>query len=185
VRIEYVHASKFGNGATVATEFQRLMATHGVDVHIHHVKDVAPRSLAPADLYVFSSPGRMGRPIRRIRRLLDKIDLPAGTRYVLVSTEIAPRPDKKTGRLPTPRERAEHQRIIPIMDQLLLRHGMVNVASSTVFVESMRGPLEQDWTDKVEGLVAWILSSTASEQVQAPSSPSSPYAPTSMRRLPS
>ncbi len=71
------------------------------------------------------------------------------------------------------------------MDQLLLRHGMVNVASTTVFVESMRGPLEQDWTDKVEGLVAWLLSSTASEQVQGPSSPSSPYAPTSMRRLPS
>ena len=38
----------------------------------------------------------------------------------------------------------------------------------------MRGPLEQDWTDKVKGLVAWLLSSTASEHVQGPSSPEQP-----------
>ena len=160
MKIEYVHASKFGNGATVAAEFRRLMAAHGIDVDIHDVREVSPKTLAPADLYVFSSPGRMGRPIRSMRRFLKKVDLPVGTRYALVSTEMAPRPDKKTGALPTAQERAKHQRIIPIMNQLLTRDGLVDIADTTILVEAMRGPLEPAWTDKVEELVAKVISTT-------------------------
>jgi hypothetical protein len=67
MKIEYVHASKFGNGAMVAEEFKRQMATRGVAVDVHHLREIAPTALPLADLYVFSSPGRMGRPIRGMR----------------------------------------------------------------------------------------------------------------------
>jgi menaquinone-dependent protoporphyrinogen IX oxidase len=95
MRIEYLHASKFGNRAMVAAEFKRQMATDGVIVDVHPIRDVRPAELSPADVYVFSSPGRIGKPIGGMRRFLKKVKLPAGTRYAILTTEAAPKPDKK------------------------------------------------------------------------------------------
>ena len=55
MKIEYFHASKYGNGARVAEEFKKDMATRGVEVTVHHIEDVQ-KELPPADLYLFSSP---------------------------------------------------------------------------------------------------------------------------------
>ena len=107
MKIEYIHASRFGNGAKVAQEFKRQMAERGVAVNIHHVRDARPRKLPPADLYLFSSPGRMGKPKGNMRRFLKKVRLERGVRYAILTTEAAPRPDKKTGRMPTPEEQAK------------------------------------------------------------------------------
>ena len=102
MNLEYFHASRFGNGAKVADEFKRRMAARGVSVNVHHIRDVSPDRLPPADLYVFSSPGQWGKPIRRVRRFLSKISLPAGTPYALLATEMGPpKPDKETGRMPS------------------------------------------------------------------------------------
>ena len=106
MRIEYVHASKFGNGAMVAEEFRRQMAAKGVTVDVHHIREARPDRLPTADLYVFSSPGRMGKPIGGMRRFLKKLRLPAGTSYAILTTEMAPQPDKKTGQIPTEKEQA-------------------------------------------------------------------------------
>jgi hypothetical protein len=149
MRIQYVHASKFGNGAEVAREFQTRMAVAGVLTDVHHVGDVKATELPDADLYVFSSPGRMGRPIRSMRRLLKEVPLPAGTRYALLTTEMAPRPDKKTGRMPTEEEICKYQRVRPIMNELLQAKGCVEVAEEKVYVLDMRGPLEDAWRRKV------------------------------------
>lgn len=154
MKIEYLHASKFGNGATVAAEFQKLMAASGVRVDVHHIRDVKPDKLSPADLYVFSSPGRMGRPIGRMRRFLKKVALPAGTKYALLTTEMAPQPDKKTGRVPTDEELAKWQRVIPIMHALLQAKGLVSVAEGKVHVTGLKGPLEDGWQQKVEAFAS-------------------------------
>jgi menaquinone-dependent protoporphyrinogen IX oxidase len=150
MEIEYVHASKFGNGATVAAEFQRQMATRGVEVDLHHVRDVKPTELPPADLYVFSSPGRMGKPIRGMRRFLKDVRLPAGTKYALLTTEMAPRPDKKTGRMPTEEEICRYQRVRAIMHELLQGKGLVAVDEDKVYVTDIKGPLEEGWRRTVE-----------------------------------
>jgi menaquinone-dependent protoporphyrinogen IX oxidase len=150
MKIEYVHASKFGNGAAVAEEFQRQMAARGVEVDLHHVRDVKPTELPPADLYVFSSPGRMGKPIRGMRRFLKDLRLPAGTRYALLTTEMAPRPDKKTGRMPTEEEICRYQRVRPIMHELLQGKGLVAVDEDKVYVTEIKGPLEEGWQRTVE-----------------------------------
>jgi menaquinone-dependent protoporphyrinogen IX oxidase len=156
MRIEYLHASKFGNGATVAAEFQRLMAARGVGVHVHHIRDVNPAALSPADLYVFSSPGRMGKPIGSMRRFLRQVRLPAGTRYALLTTELAPKPDKKTGRLPTPEDLAKWQRVIPTMNEILQGKGLVRVLDQAVLVTGMKGPLAEGWQQAVEDFVAGL-----------------------------
>ena len=73
MKIKYLHASKFGNGAMVAEEFKQQMAARRVGVDVHHIREVTPKELPSADLYVFSSPGRMGGPIRTMRRFLKEV----------------------------------------------------------------------------------------------------------------
>ncbi len=153
MKIEYFHASKYGNGALVAEEFRKLMAGKGVEVVVHHVRDAAPKEMPSADLYLFSSPGRMGKPIGRVRRFLKKVNLPPGTRYAILTTEGAPQPNKKTGRLPTDEEMAKWQRVRPIMNEILQAKGLVNVAEGKVLVTGLKGPLEQGWEKKVEDFI--------------------------------
>jgi hypothetical protein len=38
MRIEYLHASKFGNGAIVSAKFANAMAARGVSVEVHHIQ---------------------------------------------------------------------------------------------------------------------------------------------------
>ena len=153
MKIEYLHASKFGNGAMVAAEFARLMAGKGVAVEVHHIRELNPTEVPPADLYVFSSPGRMGKPIGRMRRFLRKLNLGVGAKYALLTTEMAPSPDKQTGRVPTEEELARWQRVRPIMNEILQAKGLVKVGEDKVYVTAMKGPLEEGWEQKVSGLL--------------------------------
>ena len=156
MRIEYVHASRFGNGEMVANEFKRQMAGREVFVDVHHVRDVEPDRMPNADLYLFSSPGRMGKPTRTMRRFLRQVRLPAGTRFALLTTEMEPQPDKKTGRVPTEAELARWQRVRPIMKEILASKGLVEVAEEVVHVTAMKGPLEQGWQEKVAAYAAGL-----------------------------
>lgn len=165
MKIEYFHASKFGNGAIVAAEFQAQMAARGVTVDVHHIRDARPKELPPADLYLFSSPGRMGKPIGGMRRFLKKVQLPTGTTYAILTTEAAPKPDSRTGRMPTEEELAKWQRVIPTMDEILQGKGLVCVAEDKVLVTGMKGPLEEGWPTKVEAFVVRILTSPSAEAV--------------------
>ncbi len=156
MKIEYVHASKYGNGAMVAEEFRKDMAARGVEVDVHHIREVDPKELSPADLYLFSSPGRMGKPIKDMRRFLKSVRLPAGTRYAILTTEMGPQPDKKTGRMPTEEEICRYQKVRPIMNELLQGKGLVEVAEDKVYVTDIKGPLEDGWQQKVDAFAARI-----------------------------
>lgn len=156
MKIEYLHASKFGNGVNVAAEFKRQMAAKGVVVDVHHIREVNPRQLASADLYVFSSPGRMGKPIRGMRRFLNKLTVPPGTSYAILTTEAAPKPEKKTGRIPTEEELAKWQRVRPIINEILQGKRLVKIAEEKVLVTGLKGPLEDGWEDKVKAFVTRI-----------------------------
>jgi hypothetical protein len=155
--IEYFHASKYGNGARVAEEFQKLMAARGVTVNVHHSRDVRPWEIPPADLYLFSSPGRCGKPTWGMRRFLKKAQLPPGAKYAILNTELAPQPNKKTGRLPTPEELARWQRMIPIMNERLQQKGLVKVAEGKILVTGLKGPLQEGWQKDVETFAGQIL----------------------------
>lgn len=168
MKIEYLHASKFGNGAAVAAEFTTRMAARGATVDVHHIREVKPAELPLADLYVFSSPGRMGKPIGGMRRFLKKVKLPAGTPYAVLTTEMAPKPDKKTGRMPTEDELARWQRVRPIMNEILQGKGLLHLADDTVHVTGMKGPLEQGWREKVEAFAALIAIRVGERAAYAP-----------------
>lgn len=152
--IEYFHVSKYGNGIKVAEEFKRIMEEKNIPVNIHHVKKVKPHEIPPADLYVFSSPGRFGKPDKAMRKFLEKINLIIGTRYALLTTQMAPKPDKKTGRLPTEEEAG--QKIIPMLNEFLQSKGLEKVAEERIFVIGTKGPLEDYWQKKVEAFAGLI-----------------------------
>ncbi len=127
-------------------------------VNIHHIDSSKPKELPLADLYVFESPARIGKPIGGMRRFLKMVNLPSGTKYALIATHGEAKPDKKTGKIPSPEEQAKWNRSIPIMDELLRGKGLIKVADMKVFVVNLKGPLEEGWQRKVEAFVADILS---------------------------
>jgi hypothetical protein len=156
MNIEYIHASTYGNGVIVAQEFKREMAAKGVAVNIHHVDDVSPKELPAADLYVFSSPGRFGKPKREMRQALKKVRLASGTKYAILTTEAAPQPNPKTGKVPDEGGCAGRQRVRQIMNEVLEGKGVVKVAEDAILVTGLKGPLEEGWQDKVEAFAARI-----------------------------
>jgi hypothetical protein len=139
MNITYYHASKFGNGAMVAEEFRKIMAARGVTVSVQHIRDANPNDLPKADLYVFSSPGRMGKPKGNARRFLRKVSLEPGTRYAILTTQAAPKPNKKTGKMPTQEEQDRWERVIPIMNELLAARGLTKVTERAVLVTGLKG----------------------------------------------
>jgi menaquinone-dependent protoporphyrinogen IX oxidase len=156
VKIEYYHASKYGNGAKIAEEFKNQMAARGVTVNVHHAKDVKPKEIPPADLYLFSSPGRFGKPIGDMRGFLKKANLPAGTKYAVLVTELAPEPEKSI-RIPTTEEElGKCQRVIPVINEMLQKKGLVKVAEGKIFVTGLKGPLEPNWQKEVEAFASGI-----------------------------
>ena len=159
MNIEYFHASKYGNGAKIAEEFERQMAAKGVAVNVHHVKDVKPKEIPPADLYIFSSPGRFGKPIGDMRGFLKKANLQQGMKYAVLVTELAPEPEKAI-RIPTEEEIGKCQRVIPIMNEMLQKKGLVKVAEGKIFVTALKGPLEENWQKEVEAFASGIPVST-------------------------
>lgn len=160
MKIEYYHASEYGNGAKVAEEFRRVMAAKGVEVNVQHVRDAKPKEMPVADLYLFSSPGRFGKPIGDMRHFLKKMILPPGSRYAILATEMNPQPDKTTGRMPTEEELGKCQQVIPRMTEMLQAKGLTKVIDGKIFVVGIKGPLEDRWQGKVEEFTAAILRSS-------------------------
>jgi flavodoxin len=156
MKIELFHASHYGNGAKIAEEFQRIMVAKGHQVNIHHINESKPKALPSAELYVFGTPARIGKPIGGMRRFAKKVDLPSGTKYALFATHGAPRPDKKTGKIPAPEELERWYTSIPILTETLNSKGMVKVADARFFVTDLKGPLEEGWQNKVEGFAKQI-----------------------------
>jgi hypothetical protein len=157
MNIAYYHASRFGNGARVAEEFSKIMGARGVPVSVQHIRDADPRRLAPADLYVFSSPGRFGKPKGNARRFLRKVSLQPGTDYAILTTQGAPKPNPKTGQMPTQEELDRWERVIPIMNELLEAKGLKKVAEGAVWVTGIKGPLEEGWQHKVAAFADEIM----------------------------
>lgn len=157
MRIEYYHASEYGNGVRVAEEFKKVAEATGVTVNLHHVRDVKPSEVPQADLYLFSSPGRFGKPIGGMRKFLKKANLAPGSRYAILITEMSPQPDKKTGELPSEEELGKCQQVIPRMNETLQAKGLKRVLDGKIYVTGIKGPLEDGWQRKVQAFVAQVL----------------------------
>lgn len=140
----------------MAAEFAQQATAAGATVTVHHIRDVDPRKLSEADLSVFSSPGRLGRPIGSMRRFLRRLQLPQGTRYALLTTEMAPA-QPSTSDEPDPNTPSPYQRVRTIMDELLQAAGLVKVVDDAIDVTGTKGTLEDNWTARVKQFVQDVL----------------------------
>jgi len=134
----------------VAEEVARLLREKGKTVEVHHVSEMRAKKMPPADLYVIGSPGRIGKPIGKMRRFLKKLELPVGAKIAIFSTEGQARP-KKDGTMPTKEEVEKWQRVRPIMNELLQPKKLNKVAEQVFYVTGMKGPLEEGWKEKAKG----------------------------------
>lgn len=157
MKVGCFHASEYGNGVKIAEEFKRVMAQKGNTVNIHHVKDVKPEEIPPAELYVFSSPGRMGKPIGSMRHFLKKANIPSGCRYAILVTEMNPQPDKNKEVVPTEEELGRCQLVIPMMNEALQAKGGRKISDGKIYVLGIKGPLEDGWERKVSEFADIVL----------------------------
>jgi flavodoxin len=156
--IEYYHASKYGNGSIVAEEFKRQMAARDVTVNVHHVRNARPREMPRADLYLFSSPGRFGKPIGDMRRFLKEARLPLRAKCAILTTEYAAKPSPNSTMAFDEEELGRCQRIIPFIEQVLREKGLASVARGRILVTGLKGPLEEGWQEKVAAFISGLPS---------------------------
>jgi len=149
MKTEIYFESKFGNGKRVVEKLAKDLASKGHVVGLHNINDVSPKEMSPADVYVFSSPTRLGKPVGSMRRFTKKVKAPQGAKYALIATHGAAKPNKKTGLMPTIEEMEKWQRTLPIMEEILSQKGMVKIADLKVYVLDLKGPLEEGWESKV------------------------------------
>ena len=143
----------------IAAELQRLLAEKGHQANVHHIDDVEPREIAPADLYIFGSPTRFGGPIGSMRRFCKKAPLDPSTRYAIFATHADAVPNKKTGKMPLEEELNRERKTIPELDEILENKGMVKVADQVFNVSGdvMKGKLKEGWQAKAKEFTAAIL----------------------------
>jgi hypothetical protein len=165
MKIEYLHASKYGNGAMVAEEFCKQMAARGVTVDVITSGRRGRRSCRRPSC-TWSARPAASASLGAMRRFLKKVGLPAGTKYAILTTEAAPHPDR-TGHVPAEQEMDRWQRVRPIMNEILQRKGLVEVAEDKVQVTEIKGPLEEGWQRKVEAFAAASPSRADSTGVSA------------------
>lgn len=159
MKIEVYFESKHGNGKKVVEKLAEDLTAKGHAVGLHHIGEVRPKEMPSADLYLFSSPTRMGKPVGSMRRFVKKVKVPTqGAKYALIATHGAAKPNKKTGVIPSPAELEKWRRTIPMMEEILNRKGMMKVADLQVYVLDLKGPLEDGWEDKVGVFAELVLS---------------------------
>jgi len=137
------------------------MESKGHQMNVNHIDEARPKDLPSADLFIFGSPTRFGRPIGSMRRFIKKVTLPPGTKYAIFATHADAVPDKKTGKMPTEEELNRWRRTIPDLDEILKGKGLVKVADRvfSVSADAMKGPLKEGWQERARDFAAAILSS--------------------------
>ena len=86
-----------------------------------------------------------------------------GTRYAILTTQGAPKPAAKTGKMPTQEELDQWERVIPIMNELLQAKGLKKTAEGAALVTGIKGPLEEGWQMKLADFAGQIMSSLHSQ----------------------
>ena len=143
--------TKFGNNEKVAARLSGALIAKGHTTEVHRISDVKPKELPSADLYVFSSPTRFGKPKGSMKRFLKKAKLAPNARYALIATHGSPQPNKKTGQMPTQEEIEKYEWTLRDMQEILAGKG-TKVAEMKLHVtgDTMHGSLLEGWEKKVE-----------------------------------
>lgn len=135
-----IYESHFGNGKKCIEYLQEILNKKGHLVEISSILEVQPNYLPKADLYIFSAPTHSKGPPAQMKDFLKNLKLEKGIKYAIMTTHIAP--ETKT---------------LKIMENLLKPKGLVKISDGLkVKVNTMQGPLEKDYKEKLESFAKVI-----------------------------
>ena len=130
--------SKFGNGVKCVEYVGESLKKKGNQVELLSVKAVKPDSLPSADLYIFSSPTRFGRPSGKMKKFLKELKIGnAEAKYALMGTFWE-----------------GQSKTIDILSQIMDEKGMTRACEGVlVKVGKIKGPLADDYQKTLDSFV--------------------------------
>lgn len=142
VKVHILYESKFGNGKKCANYLGNVISEKGHEVNTLSIRDIKQKSLPQSDMYIFSSPTHVGKPPGKVKRFLKKMEVPGeGIKYALMTTYVDP--ETKT---------------LEKMDEQIKSKGMTKVGKGIkIQVRGMKGPLEEDYEEKLQAFASEIL----------------------------
>lgn len=141
MKVCVAYESKYGNGKKCVEHLQEVIAKKGHNVEAYSVREIKPKSLPQADLYVFSAPTHVGKAAGKMRKFLKKLEItPEGAKYALMTTYLDP-----------------NTKALQTMEELLKPTGMTRVSAGLkIKVSGMKGPLEEGYHKKLEDFATEI-----------------------------
>ncbi len=135
MKVQIFYESKFGNGKKCVEYLGNVITEKGHEVRTSSIRNVKPNSLPNSDLYIFSSPTRMGNAHGKMKKFLKKMDIPGeGKKYALIATYA----DPETKALTT-------------MEDLVKAKGLTKAIDGIkIKVNGMKGPLEDSYEEKLD-----------------------------------
>ncbi len=142
MKVCIAYESKYGNGKKLVEHIQTTISKKGHDVEAHSVREIKPDSLPNADVYIFSSPTHIGGPPGKMKKFLKKLEVNQdGAKYSLMATYMDPK-----------------SKTLQKMEEILQTKGMTKVSDGvSVKVNGMKGPLEEEYEEKLEEFTKKIL----------------------------
>ncbi len=143
MKVQIFYESKFGNGKKCVEYLGNVISGKGHDVVTNSIREVKPNSIPQSDLYIFSSPTRMGNAHGKMKRFLKKMEIPKeGKKYALIATYADP--ETKT---------------LTTMEDLVKAKGLTKAADGIkIKVNGMKGPLEDSYEEKLDEFASSMFS---------------------------
>jgi len=132
MRVNLIYCSKYGNGGKAMKKVREHLSQAGHECLCLAVKDANPKELPPADLYVVSAPTQFGGVPGKMKRFINKMDVPRGAKFGAIVTHVSGEP------------------ALDKMAALLESKGLVRAAETDLKVAAKEGPLEPGWQEKVK-----------------------------------
>jgi flavorubredoxin len=143
MKVQIFYESKFGNGKKCVEYLGNVISGKGHDVVTNSIREVKPNSIPRSDLYIFSSPTRMGNVHGKVKKFLKKMDIPEeGKKYALIATYADP--ETKT---------------LTTMEELVKKKGLTKATDGIkIKVNGMKGPLEDSYEEKLDEFASSMFS---------------------------
>lgn len=138
MKVCIVYESKYGNGKKCVEYLQDIISRKGHEVEIFSIREIKPKSLPQVDFYIFSAPTHIGNPPRKMKKFLKRLEIRG--KYPLITTYL----DPKT-------------KTLEKMEEILQTKGMTKVSSIKIKVNGMKGPLEDNYKQKLEEFATKIF----------------------------
>ena len=142
MKVYIAYESKYGNGKKCVDYLQEAIKKKGHSVETSPIHEIKANSLPNADLYIFSSPTHIGRPPRKMKKFLKKLEISQEeAKYTTIATHL--NPDAKT---------------LQKLDELIQPKGMTKASDGVqIRVTGMKGPLEDGYEKKLDTFVNEIF----------------------------